>query len=55
MPLPTFGFRMGGVLSAVLAAEGVLLLRSAVYNIMYPVSIADYEGSLLTETPKDVV
>ncbi|KAL4748532.1 hypothetical protein BDW72DRAFT_180375 [Aspergillus terricola var. indicus] len=49
------GFRMSGVSRAVFAAQAVLLLGNAVYGIMYSVSVADYEGSLLKGTPKDVV
>ncbi|KAL4812677.1 hypothetical protein BDW67DRAFT_121549 [Aspergillus spinulosporus] len=55
MPSRNIGFRMGGVSSAVFAAQGVLLLGNAVYGILYPVSVANYEGSLLKGTPKDVV
>jgi hypothetical protein len=52
MPLPTFGLRMSGVSSALFAAEGALLLENPVCSIMYPVSVADYEGSLLRKLSK---
>ncbi|KAL4738866.1 hypothetical protein BDV11DRAFT_188800 [Aspergillus similis] len=55
MPFHNVGFRMGGVSSAVFAAQGVLLLGNAVYGIMYPVSVANFEESLVKGTPKGVV
>jgi hypothetical protein len=49
------GLRMGGVSSAVFAAQGVFLLGNAFYSIMYPSSVASFEGSSLSGVAEDVV
>ncbi|PYH40867.1 uncharacterized protein BP01DRAFT_307258 [Aspergillus saccharolyticus JOP 1030-1] len=46
---------MGGVSSAVFAAQGVFLLGNAFYSILFPASVANFQGSSLTGTPKGVV
>ncbi|PWY67649.1 hypothetical protein BO94DRAFT_579510 [Aspergillus sclerotioniger CBS 115572] len=55
MSLQNIGLRMGGVSSAVFAAQGVFLLGNAFYSIMYPSSVANFEGSSLNGTPKGAV
>ncbi|PCG88067.1 Hypothetical protein PENO1_112300 [Penicillium occitanis (nom. inval.)] len=55
MSLQNIGLRMGGVSSAVFAAQGVFLLGNAFYSIMYPSSVASFEGSSLTGVAGDVV
>ncbi|RAH77846.1 hypothetical protein BO86DRAFT_392253 [Aspergillus japonicus CBS 114.51] len=49
------GLRMGGVSSAVFAAQGVFLLGNAFYSILFPSSVAHFEGSSLTGTPEGAV
>ena len=55
MSLQKIGLRMGGVSSAVFAAQGVFLLGNAFYSIMYPSSVANFEGSSLNGTPEGAV
>ncbi|RDW93698.1 uncharacterized protein DSM5745_01020 [Aspergillus mulundensis] len=51
----TIGLRMGGVSSTVFATQGVFLLGNAFYSILYPSSVATFEGSSLTGTPEGAV
>ncbi|KAJ5166393.1 uncharacterized protein N7482_005174 [Penicillium canariense] len=55
MPLCNIGLRMGGVSSAVFAAQGVFLLGNAFYTILYPSSAANFPGSSLSGTPDGAV
>lgn len=55
MSLQKIGLRMGGVSSAVFAAQGVFLLGNAFYSIVYPSSVASFESSSLKGVSKDVV
>ncbi|RAK98144.1 uncharacterized protein BO80DRAFT_467254 [Aspergillus ibericus CBS 121593] len=55
MSFTNLGLRMGGVSSAVFAAQGVFLLGNAFYSILYPSSVANFKGSSLEGTPKGAV
>lgn len=55
MPLHNTGLRMGGVSSAVFAAQGVFLLGNALYTILYPSSAANFPGSSLSGVPDGAV
>ncbi|KAJ5650189.1 uncharacterized protein N7484_003912 [Penicillium longicatenatum] len=55
MSLHNIGLRMGGVSSAVFAAQGVFLLGNAFYTILYPSSAANFPGSSLSGTPNGTV
>ncbi|KAL4736250.1 hypothetical protein BDV11DRAFT_207783 [Aspergillus similis] len=55
MSFQTIGLRMGGVSSAVFAAQGVFLLGNAFYSILYPSSVANFEGSSFKGTPEGAV
>lgn len=55
MAFQNIGLRMGGVSSAVFAAQGVFLLGNAFYSILCPSSVANFEGSSLKGTPEGAV
>ncbi|OJJ98909.1 hypothetical protein ASPACDRAFT_121700 [Aspergillus aculeatus ATCC 16872] len=55
MSFHNLGLRMGGVSSTVFAAQGVFLLGNAFYSILFPSSVAHFEGSSLTGTPEGAV
>ncbi|KAJ5107201.1 hypothetical protein N7456_003876 [Penicillium angulare] len=55
MSFQNIGLRMGGVSSAVFAGQGVFLLGNAFYSIMYPSSVATFEGSSLQGTPEGAI
>ncbi|KAJ5679473.1 hypothetical protein N7462_007717 [Penicillium macrosclerotiorum] len=55
MPLQNIGLHMGGVSSAVFAAQGAFLLGNAAYTILYPSSAANFPGSSLKGTPNGAV
>ncbi|KAL4795320.1 hypothetical protein BDV19DRAFT_389456 [Aspergillus venezuelensis] len=53
--LQPLGLRMAGLASIVFAAQGIFLLGNAFYSIASPASVANFEGSSLTGTPKGAV
>ncbi|KAL4911119.1 hypothetical protein BDW74DRAFT_142476 [Aspergillus multicolor] len=55
LSLQPLGLRMGNVSSTVFAAQGVFLLGNALYSILYPSSVASFEGSSLKGTPEGAV
>ncbi|RAH46290.1 uncharacterized protein BO95DRAFT_442362 [Aspergillus brunneoviolaceus CBS 621.78] len=55
MSFHNLGLRMGSVSSTVFAAQGVFLLGNAFYSILFPSSVAHFEGSSLTGTPEGAV
>ncbi|KAL2798878.1 hypothetical protein BJX66DRAFT_294335 [Aspergillus keveii] len=52
MSFHNLGLRMGGVSSVVFASQGVFLLGNAYYSLMFPSSVANFEGSSLSGTPE---
>jgi hypothetical protein len=52
MSFHNLGLRMGGVSSVVFAAQGVFLLGNAYYSLMFPSSVANFEGSSLSGAPE---
>ncbi|KAJ5247047.1 hypothetical protein N7468_002030 [Penicillium chermesinum] len=55
MSFQNIGLRMGGVSRAVFAAQGVFLLGNACFSILFPSSVASFEGSSLSGTHESVV
>ncbi|KAL4885999.1 hypothetical protein BJY04DRAFT_98128 [Aspergillus karnatakaensis] len=49
------GLRMGAASTTVFAAQGIFLLGNAFYSILYPSSVAKFEGSSLAGTPEGAV